>query len=481
MLSFFSIQETVSTEIINTISKITEVKSFIYKFLANNAKDFIESEYQLTLLKKSLTASINKTSEFIQQDLSVKKKQKLLRDEIRNSKTIINTIAKVLLDCAQFEPPDLEVNLDLLDKMFFNSDFSLEEIEDHIVRLFKEKRDDNEIKLKESIKKNQQEIVNLTRLVLNDYSSNLEPDFIVEKMIAHFENEFQKQVINAELNLDLWQRYKNGLNPSTKLNNLVGLQISIIENLYETTSYRLEHLEKRKLLNTVKKPNHPAEVDLIQFYAENWERLIRIDENEALDLINYFISFVLQPETSANVDNLIHPIQDLDDLALFFIKITNLAKEHQQKLIILIIETMGNQVFDLINAHFQHEKGPAGRENSVAAGLITHLILNNKQHIEFIVKSIEPLVTIMNSTATKQKLAESDFNQFLETAFKTIFRKLFTISDYSPEVQRIIHDFSKKNPERTINYLSIRIINPVISNYMETVKNEPEIYQSLKK
>jgi hypothetical protein len=469
MLDFFSIKKTISADITNTIASIYKVRDFLLNFIEIEADYFIESEYQLPPLIKSLLKNIITIDEHLKTE---NPKKKFLLTEIKTCRKRIDNIFKVLLTCTQFEKSAIDFNLDLINSRFFNLNPDIKDSEDTIVRLFKNKHNDNNLKLKLALIKNKEEIVNVAKTLLNDNSTALVHDVIVDKMIAYFMSEFEKMSINAELNIDLLLRYQKALKNSN-LGYIVGLQITIIDNIYEAMSHRSQLLEKRQELILPSKENIimlPAEDNKLQFYADTWQILMKTKENEAIGLIKYFIDFVFQSNNFKYVRQIDHPIEDLDTFALFLIKIPNLAKDQQQKIINEIVNFMSVKVFDLINAHFRQEKGPAGRENSIVAGIITNLVLDNDKHVEFILKSIKPILKILG--ASFEDSEEIIINGNLEAIFIQACVQLCTISNYPSEIQRIIYDFSTKKPDELIGYLSTRIINPVILNQMSNLKNE---------
>ncbi|MBA2656456.1 MAG: hypothetical protein H0U70_05660 [Tatlockia sp.] len=230
-----------------------------------------------------------------------------------------------------------------------------------------------------------------------------------------------------------------------------------IDALIESMSYYSTQFEKR-LSQTSLREEIPTKLmakinDKLQVYADYWQVLINSDltHNEALEILNYFIDCALQSKV---IDELTHPIKNLDDLAIFLMKVTKLTKPTEEEMLRFLSGKMGSSVFDLIGAHFKNEQSPAGRENSIVAAIISQLVQTNTELEAFILKSIEPLLNTMINTAD---------SALIKADFSTAVIQLFTSSNYPDAIQRIVYEFSLENPDQWLAYLSTRIINPVIS------------------
>ncbi|MBA2656450.1 MAG: hypothetical protein H0U70_05630 [Tatlockia sp.] len=235
MLSFFKAQETIATELTGEIINLSNIISFLTDFLKSHPQYSLDEELQ------SLNTDLFTSNAILNSQSAIKMQKKLLLQQITVIRKKIANFFKILLEAVQFQSPALEINLELLNTKFLNSNPDFLDASEILIGLLDDKLKENGHILKHELIKNRNEIERLAQLFLGKPSIGLSHNELLESMIENFANKATSGIINAELNLDLCKRYQQALENFNEanygmLNNLVSLQKFIIDGFYRISS-----------------------------------------------------------------------------------------------------------------------------------------------------------------------------------------------------------------------------------------------------
>lgn len=242
------------------------------------------------------------------------------------------------------------------------------------------------------------------------------------------------------------------------LESIVVLQTAIIG--WFTDQNAGEYLER--LRSAPFKQTNQA-LTALRYLAMAWSQQFMHHQQEAKEVLQSFIAICLNPIKESPFDFM----HGITDFARFLKNITGLSKEQEQEIASMLIAQMGDFVFPLIDAHFQQEEGPPGRDNSLVSGVIAQLIANNESCLNYVVHCLQPLLKViegMDLAVFQESFAKNLKYIALNQAFLQVMESLFTIKQHPPMSQRIIQGFLSRsgNNEKLLGYFLIRFINPLI-------------------
>jgi len=368
-------------------------------------------------------------------------KEKKLREKIKNCRSIIDEILTALLS-VDFDFSIVGTNVEVINKIFFTDmliqlDQKKSTLGDMLTEKRKAKIKEKNTEFKKSIEENKKKIFELAKPVLYQYFSDhaiFTDELIVDKMIEHFspshknntndvyhhkiwvtygtelkkvdaENENILSILEVQEQIISVMNEYNKLKPSEKqqMNHLQGnvVQLDEIYSWFEDCDFTT-------VLNvkTEEADNHDKKIEIC---AIEWKKLLDTDEKKAFRILKYMIDVVCHISVVKAVEEIKNPVKNLDDFALFLLKIPCLSKikTKEEKIKKCIIHHMGYKVYDLIAAHFiledkansnlpSRNKKPPGRENGIVFGIIT-ILVKNTDFEKFIISCITPVIDVMNS------------------------------------------------------------------------------------
>ncbi len=464
MLKIKSKKNKKNIPIIKEILEIKQTFEFLQEFLKIHPQLFENNELQIIKLRNTLSTSIESialhATVIIHPIQGKKNKLKIKSKEgltaiIKTCRNNIDAILNALL-LLHFEPKECESTLKDINAIFFSDTIiPISTKNSCVTKIFIDQYDQNLTILANIIK---EKSIQLIELIETDFlqETTTEED-ILSIVIKNLFKRCEEIPSNEMLAISL-QSYKDALNDIntrnySRLQRLAELQQSIMLSFSDKPNP--DHLPK------IKSPNQKVVQDKsnskkIEDYAKLWLKIFKTESAEALIILKYLCQTSIKNDLKQST--LIIVIKNIDDFAVLLTKMTGLTAEQQEIIITVLIETMGNSIFDLIAAHYKQETKSAGRDDSITAGIVKRLVKVNDDFKKYILSSIQP---ILDLTVENNALAE------LNNSVSQAIKFLFIINLYPSEIKRIIHGFSIEHQDKLLGYILTRFINPIILHYGE--------------